>query len=102
MKKVSIFLSIFFMTALCASAHIDSNYMHSIQYLLNSGYSEAIAKYADITTRDPYSPTDDIYPEKSPKHFLKMLWKKIDSTAFPDDNNTWHSIKMNTDFSDLN
>ena len=90
------------LTSLAANAHIDTNYMKTKQYMLNSGYSAEIAKYAELTTRDPYAPTDDIYPQKSPKRFLKYVWKRIDSTAFPDDNNTWHDIKMSTEFSDLN
>lgn len=102
MKKLSILLMLLSMSAITAQAHIDSNHTQTRQFMLNSGYSSAIAEYAELSTRDPYAPTDDLYPEKSAKRFFKNLWKKIDSTAFPEENNTWHDIKMNTGFYDLN
>lgn len=101
MKKVLLSIITLSITTLAANAHVDSQHMTTSQYMLNAGYSANMAKYAELTTRDPYAPTDDIHPEKSPKRFLKYVWKKIDSTAFPDDNNTWHDIKMTSGFSDL-
>ena len=102
MKKLSILLAILSLSAISVQAHIDANHTQTEQYMLNSGYSSAMAEYAKLSTRDPYAPTDDIYPERSAKRFFKNLWKKIDPTAFPEENDTWHDIKMNTGFYDLN
>ena len=101
MKKILICLAISTLTVLSANAHIDNEHMTTQQYMLNSGYSSDMAKYAEISTRDPYAPTDDIHPVKSPKSFFKDVWQKIDPTSFPDHNFTWHKIQMNTGFSDL-
>ncbi len=101
MKKFVICLTVSMLTVLSANAHIDNQYMTTSQYMLNSGYSSEMAKYAEMSTRDHFAPTDDIHPVKSPKSFFKDVWQKVDPTAFPDHNNTWHAIKMNTGFSDL-
>ncbi|MCR5262181.1 MAG: hypothetical protein K6C94_10160 [Candidatus Gastranaerophilales bacterium] len=102
MKKLSILLTLLTLSAISAQAHIDSNHTHTRQFFLNSGYSAAMEEYAGLSTRDPYAPTDDIYPERSAKRFFKNVWKKIDPAAFPEENDTWHDIKMNAGFYDLN
>ena len=102
MKKLVISFVMLAVTSLAANAHVDTGHMKTKQYMLNTGYSSEMAKYGELATRDPYAPIDDKYPQKSPKRFLKYVWKRIDSTSFPDDNNTWHDIQMSTGFSDLN
>lgn len=102
MKKFLLSMVVLSLSVTSAQAHIDSNFTQTEQYMLNSGYSRSMANYAHITNRDPYAPTDDIYPEHSAKRFFKVLWKKIDPTAFPDENSNWHNIQLNTGFYDLN
>ena len=102
MKKLLTAFGLFLALSLTAQAYVETGHMTTKQYMLNSGYSSFMADMAEITTRDPYAPTDDKFPERSPKRFFKLLWKKIDSTAFPEINNNWHDIKESTGFSDLN
>ena len=83
MKKFGIAICLMAFLAPMANAAIDAEYMTSEQYLLNSGYSKFLTDMAQITTRDPYQPTDDIYPKKSPKRFFQMLWKKLTLSHFP-------------------
>lgn len=102
MKKIIMALGIIILSSLTAEAFVDTGHMTTKQYMLNSGYSSNMATMAEITTRDPYAPTDDLYPERSTKRFLQLFWKKIDPAAFPDINNSWHDIKESAGFSDLN
>lgn len=103
MKKFTIALGLMMLMSSQASyAAIDAEYMTSEQYMLNTGYSKYMTDMAQITTRDPYQPTDDIYPKKSPKRFFQMLWKKVDPVAFPDVNQNMHDIQLNNGFNDLN
>ena len=101
MKKFGIAICLMAFLAPMANAAIDAEYMTSEQYLLNSGYSKFLTDMAQITTRDPYQPTDDIYPKKSPKRFFQMLWKKVDPVAFPEINQNMHDIQLNNGFNDL-
>lgn len=102
MKKLLLVMGFIALGSLTANAHVDSQYTVTEQYLLNSGYSAEVAKWAKFSTRDPYAPTDDLYPKYSVKRYFKYLWKKVDPTAFPDDNFQWHDIKYSTGIHDLN
>lgn len=102
MKKLLIATSVLFVSALSVHANIDTQHLMTKQFMLNSGYSANMAKYTELIARDPYAPTDDKYPEKNFKYFMKNVWRKVDPTSFPDDNNTWHDIQMSTGFNDLN
>lgn len=102
MKKLLIAFSLVLAASLTAEAYLDTEYMTTKQYMLNSGYSSLMSSMAEITTRDPYAPTDDIYPQRSPKRFLQLMWKKVDPAAFPDTNTYWHDIKHSAGFNDLN
>ena len=102
MKKLLLTFGLISLANLAANAHIESQHTITEQYMLNSGYSADVAKWVELTSRDPYAPTDDLYPKYSAKRFFKYLWKKIDPTAFPDDNFEWHSIKYSTGIHDLN
>ena len=82
-------------------AHIDSNHMRTEQYMLNNGYSAEMARMAQIISYDVYAPTDDARFEHTPKRFLKILWKKIDPMAFPEENTFWHDIQFSPSFYDL-
>lgn len=101
MKKLLLTFGVITLTALTSNAHIETNHTTTEQYMLNSGYSAEVAKWAKLTSRDPYAPTDDIYPKYSAKRFFKYLWKKVDPTAFPDDNFEWHSIQYSPSLNDL-
>lgn len=100
MKKFTLSLIILSVTALSAYANLDTNHTTTEQYFINAGYSSNMAKYAKFTTRDPYGPTDEIQKNDGATIF-KRLWKKIDATAFEDENSTWHEIKMETRLSDF-
>ena len=102
MKNLLFVLGLLSVCSLSAQAFVDSQYAVTEQYMLNSGYSAEAAKYAELSTRDPYAPTDDIYPKHSPKRFLIQLWKKIDPVAFPEYNTRWHQIKYTPSFYDYN
>lgn len=102
MKKFLLTLGILLSVSLSANAYIDSQYTITEQYMLNSGYSTEISRLIHTSSRDPYAPTDDIYPKHSMKRFLKQLWKKIDPVAFSDDNFEWHNIKYSSDIYDMN
>ena len=102
MKKLLLTLGILSTVTLSANAYIDSQYTVTEQYALNSGYSTETAKLIQLSTRDPYAPTDDLYPKYSAKRFFKQLWKRIDPTAFPDQNFEWHKIEYSTNILDLN
>lgn len=102
MKKLLIAFSLVLTASLAAEAYLDTEHMTSKQYMLNSGYSSLMSSMAEITTRDPYAPTDDLFPKHSPKRFMKLLWKKVDPVAFPDTNTYWHDIKHSAGFTDLN
>lgn len=102
MKNLLIALSLVFSVSLAAEAYLDAEHMTTKQYMLNAGYSSYMSSMAEVTTRDPYAPTDDIYPKRSPKKFMQLLWKKVDPVAFPDINDNFHDIKLNAGFSDLN
>lgn len=101
MKKLILSIAVLLTTSLCANANIDSDFIKSEQYFLNAGYSEQTAEFVSLTNRDPYSPTDDIYPKKTVKTYCQLLWKKIDPTAFPELNNVWHDTKLNTGITDF-
>lgn len=102
MKKTAVLaiMSVIFGQAACF-AHIDSNHMQTEQYMLNNGYSAEMAKMSRIITHDVYAPTDDARFQHTPKRFLKILWKKIDPMAFPDENTFWHDIQYSSSFYDL-
>lgn len=100
MKKITLSLIMLSVTALSAYANLDTNHTTTEQYFLNAGYSSQMAKYAKFTTRDPYGPTDEIYKTDG-KTIWKRIWKKIDATAFEDENSTWHEIRMETRLSDF-
>jgi len=102
MKKILLSIGILLTVATSANAYVDSQYTVTEQYFLNSGYSSSTMKMVELTTRDPYAPTDDLYPKVSAKKFFKMLWKKVDPAAFPDENFAWHNIKYSTGVGDLN
>lgn len=102
MKKLLIALSLVLTASLTAEAYLDTEHMTTKQYMLNAGYSSYMSSMAEITTRDPYASTDDLYPKRSPKRFLQLLWKKVDPVAFPDINDNFHDIKLNSGFNDLN
>ena len=40
--------------------------------------------------------------KKDRKSFWKIMWKKVDPTAFQDVNDMWHDIKLETGIRDLN
>jgi hypothetical protein len=100
MKKISILALFILMSSGMAFANVNTKDMTTAQYLMNAGYSGNMAKYAELTTRDPYAPTDDVY-RKDGVSILKNIWKKIDPTAFEDYNETWHEIKLTPTVSDL-
>jgi len=102
MKKYLLTLGLITTLQLSADAYVDSQHIITEQYLLNTGYSSSAARYIKLNTRDPYAPTDEIYPKRNAKRFFKTLWKKIDPTAFQDENEEWHDIKFDTGFYDLN
>lgn len=102
MKKLMMSIALIIVSSLAAEAFVDNEHMTTKQYMQNAGYSSYMASMLELTTRDPYAPTDDLYPVKSPKRFAQLLWKKIDPTAFEEINNHWHDIKTSTGFGDLN
>ena len=102
MKKILLATGAILLAGLSVQANVDSQHLMTEQFMLNSGYSSNMAKYTELITRDPYAPTDDKFPKKNFKNTMKNIWRKIDPTAFPDENNTWHDIKMNTGINDLN
>lgn len=100
MKKIALSLILLSVTSMSAYANLDTNHTTTETYFLNAGYSSQMAKYAEFTTRDPYGPTDEIY-KKDAGTIWKQIWKKIDATAFEDENSTWHDIRMQTGISDF-
>jgi len=102
MKKYLLTLGILLSVSLTANAYVDSQYTITEQYMLNSGYSSEISRLIKTSSRDPYAPTDDIYPKYSLKKLFKQFWKKIDPTAFPEENFLWHDIKYTTGIYDMN
>lgn len=101
MKKITFTLLILAVNGMAAFANLDTNHTTTKNYFLNAGYSSNMAKYAEFTTRDPYGPEDELYPKNNPTTVWKQIWKKIDATAFEDENATWHDIKMETRLSDF-
>lgn len=100
MKKI-LFLTVMFLAAgAAAQAYVDSSHTMTEQYMLNTGYSREIVKMSNVANHDVYAPTDDERFAKTPKRLLKMIWRKIDPMAFPDENYVWHDIEYYPSFYD--
>ncbi len=72
MKKLALILFLFLCTSAVSQAYIDSQYMTTEQYLVNTGYSAEAAKVGSIATQDPYR--ENYVEEMTPKNVFKRVY----------------------------
>lgn len=74
MKKIALLFSLI-LIAQSAHAFIDTQYMKTEQYMVNTGYSAEMAKIGRITSENPYR---EPYVEgKNPKALIKRFHRYL-------------------------
>lgn len=98
MKKTLYTVAIFSLSCLSAHAYVDSQFMTSEQFLINSGYSKEISKVTNIKKQNSYSPL----PEKTDNRtILKKLYNYLDPCSGADVTFPNHDINFDANWRDL-
>lgn len=89
MKKLSLILSVFLLSAISANAYVDSQYTATEQFLVNEGYSAEAARVNSIISKDPYREN-----EKTETTF----WRRINWYLNPSAHRDYTFYNYSTDF----
>jgi hypothetical protein len=102
MKKTVLTLTILMAVSMAANAFVDTEYMTTEQYIVNTGYSKDMAKEMMVVKQDPYRPEFSDKDQRSFKDVTRKIYNYIAPTMYTDYNYYNHSIKFNTtDWRDL-
>lgn len=75
MKKIALVLSLVMTSTLAANAYVDSQYMSSEQFLVNTGYSKEAAKVLTVVNQDPYR--EPAVEATNPKNVFRRIYHYI-------------------------
>ena len=74
MKKIALLFSLI-LIAQSANAFVDSQYMKTEQFLVNTGFSAETARMTAVSAEDPYR--EQYVETKTPKSLLKRFYAYI-------------------------
>ncbi len=75
MKKLILIMSLFFTTSLMANAYVDTEFLSTEKFLVNTGYSAEMSRVLNMTGDDPYR---DVYEEpKTGKDIFRRVYHYI-------------------------
>ena len=98
MKKLIYTFVFLIATTTAANAYVDSQYMTSEQYLINTGYSKEMARVTKMQTTNPYQKLTE---EKDKRKFYQKAYEYIDPCANQFDTFPRHDTKFNSNWQDL-